>query len=370
MAAKVIERINELKAARVAVDLPSGLNADTGAVEGPCVKADYTVTMCLPKRGLLLYPGAEYCGEVIVADIGFPKKAIEEQGVQVELITEELARSLLPPRPGSAHKGSFGHVLVVAGSVGLTGAAALASLSALRAGAGMVTLALPESLNDLMEVKLTEVMTLPLPETPARTISIKAIDRIKEFLEKATVLAIGPGLSREPETMEFVRRLCGEIEKPTVVDADGLNALAAERESLKSLGPNFVLTPHPGEMSRLTGMSVAEIESDRIETARGFASEHGVTLVLKGAPTIVASPDGKAFINSTGNPGLATAGSGDVLTGLIAGLMAQGMKPTDAAVAAVYFHGLAADRLIEEGKTSQRGLISGDLIEMCGRLLG
>jgi len=370
LAGEVIERINQLKAVRVAVDLPSGLNADTGAVEGPCVRADFTVTMALPKRGLLLYPGADYCGEVRVADIGFPKVAIESQEVKTELITEEIALSLLPRRSPSGHKGTFGHVLVIAGSVGLTGAATLTSMAALRAGAGMVTLGIPQSLNEVMEVKLTEVMTLPLPETPLRTLSVKAMDEILDFMPRATVLAVGPGLSRDRETVELVCKLCFESDKPMVIDADGLNAIAQFPETLERLGPDVVLTPHPGEMSRLTGKSVQEIESDRVESARSFAVKYGLTLTLKGAPTVIASPDGRVYINSTGNSGMATAGMGDVLTGLIAGLIAQGMSPTNAALVAVFYHGLAADRLLSEGKVSQRGLIAGDVLEMCGKIIG
>lgn len=370
LAGEVIERINRLKAIKVAVDLPSGLNADTGAVEGPCVKADFTVTMALPKRGLLLYPGADRCGEVRVADIGFPKIAIESQGVKTELITEEKVLSLLPHRPPNGHKGTFGHVLVIAGSVGMTGAASLTSMAALRAGAGMVTLGIPQSLNDVMEVKLTEVMTLPLPETPHRTLSVKAMDEILDFMPRATVLAVGPGLSRDRESVELVCKLCFESDKPMVIDADGLNAIAQLPETLERLGPDAVLTPHPGEMSRLTGRSVQEIEGDRVEVARNFALKYGLTLVLKGAPTVVASPEGMVYINSTGNSGMATAGMGDVLTGLIAGLIAQGMSPLDAAIAGVFYHGLAADRLLLEGRISQRGLIANDVLEMCGRIIG
>jgi NAD(P)H-hydrate epimerase len=370
LAGKVIERVNRLRAVRIAVDLPSGLNADTGAVEGPCVRADFTVTMALPKRGLFLHPGADYCGEVRVAHIGFPNQAIESQGIKTELITGDLALSLLPSRPASGHKGTFGHVLVIAGSLGLTGAATLTSLAALRSGAGMVTLGIPESLNSIMEVKLTEVMTLPLPETSRRALSVRAMEGILEFMPRATVLAIGPGLSQDPETVELVWKLCFESTKPMVIDADGLNAIAQNPEILDRIGPDVVLTPHPGEMSRLTSHTVKEIESNRIEAAKEFALKHGLTLVLKGAPTIVAAPDGKAYVNSTGNPGMASAGMGDVLTGLIAGLMAQGMSPTDAAISAVFYHGLAADKLVAEGDISQRGLIAGDVLEMCGKIIG
>lgn len=361
LAAEVIEVINQAGAPVVAVDIPSGLNTDAGAVEGPCVQAQVTATMALPKRGLLLSPGREQAGRVEVVDIGVPPEAIAAEGIQVELLEESDMASLLPARPPHAHKGDFGRVVVIAGSVGMTGAAALTCQAVMRSGAGMAILGLPESLNDLMEVKLTEVMTRPLPETEERTLSLRAESPIWELLEWADVLAIGPGLSRHPETKTLVKRVLSRVELPTVVDADGLNALADDVGMLAKVKADMVLTPHPGELSRLIGRSAQEIDSLRVEVAQEAAQGLGVVLVLKGSPTVIATPDGAAFISPTGNAGMATAGSGDVLTGAIAGLMAQGLNVLDAVRLGVFLHGLAGDLVAE--RRGQWGLIAGDLVE-------
>jgi NAD(P)H-hydrate epimerase len=361
-AAEVIEFINSTGKPIVAVDLPSGLDADTGQSEGVCVHATHTVTMGLPKRGLLLYPGADFTGKLTVADIGFPQSVIDAQGIRVNWVQKDEARRLMPRRPRNSHKGTFGHVFVIAGSVGLTGAAALASEAALRIGAGMVTLGIPKSLNPIMEEKLTEVMTVPLPETDAQSLASEAKTKIFDFLKRANVVAIGPGLSRNPQTVELIHQLSVEIKLPKVIDADGLNALSEKRDLLDQLDSQTILTPHPGEMARLLDCSPQEVESDRIGIAQEFAQKHGLTLVLKGVPTIIASASGEVYINSTGNPGMATAGMGDVLTGAIAGLLAQGLKPVDAAVLGVYLHGLAGDIAAE--KIGESGLIAGDVLKM------
>jgi NAD(P)H-hydrate epimerase len=367
IAADIIEFINSTGKPIVAIDLPSGLEADTGQAEGVCIHANHTVTMGLPKRGLFLYPGANLTGKLTVADIGFPPKIIDEQSIKVNWVQKDDAARLMPARPRHSHKGTFGHVFVIAGSVGLTGAAALASEAALRIGAGMVTLGIPKSLNPVMEEKLTEVMTIPLPETDAQSLALEAKTKIFDFLEKADVAAIGPGLSRNPQTVELIHQLSVEIELPKVIDADGLNALSEKRELLDRLDSQTILTPHPGEMARLLNCSPQEVESDRIGTAQNLAEKHGLTLVLKGVPTIIASDSSEVYINSTGNPGMATAGMGDVLTGAIAGLLAQGLAPVDAAVLGVYLHGLAGDVAAEI--VGESGLIAGDVLKVLPKTL-
>lgn len=359
--AKVIEALNQFKGIVFSVDVPSGLDSTTGQAEGPCVVADVTATLCLPKTGLLLYPGRECAGDVYVVDIEVPSAAIEKEKVKVELIEESYVESALPARPHGAHKGTFGHLLVVAGSPGMTGAAALASMSALKAGCGLVTLAIPASLNDVMEVKLTEVMTLPLPETESRTFAAGGLDAILSFLERADALAIGPGLSTNPETRKLVLKLLPEVKCPTVVDADGLNCLSFDMSVIRKCKAPLVLTPHPGEASRLIGTSASEIDRERIHYAISISKRFSSTLVLKGAPTVVASTDGLAHVNPTGNSGMATGGSGDVLTGMIGGFLAQGVEGFEASRIAVYLHGLAGD--IGAERVTEYSLVAGDIME-------
>ena len=370
--ADVIECINETGRPVVAIDLPSGLAADTGIAEGACIQATYTVTMGLPKRGNLIHPGGTLTGKLEVADIGFPSSVIDTQNLQINWTQPSDAARLLPPRPIHSHKGTYGRVFVVAASTGMTGAAALTSAGALRVGAGLVTLGTPKSLNPILEVKLTEVMTLPLPETAEGSLALEAKSHIIEAVERTkSVLAIGPGLSQHPETVALVHTLTRESNTPTVIDADGLNALSKSKDILSSLSPQMVLTPHPGEMARLIGGTVEALERDRIGITQRFAETHNVTLVLKGAPTVVARGNGEVWINSTGNAGMATGGMGDVLTGLIAGLMAQKVPAFDAAVLGVYLHGLAGDIVAES--IGMHGLMAGDVlnnvpkaIKLCG----
>ena len=370
--AGVIECINEAGRPVVAIDLPSGLAADTGIAEGACIQATYTITMGLPKRGNLIHPGASLTGRLEVADIGFPPSVIDAQNIQINWTQPSDAARLLPSRPTHSHKGTYGRVFVAAASTGMTGAAALTSAGALRVGAGLVTLGTPKSLNPILEVKLTEVMTLPLPETAEGSLALEAKSHIIEAVERTkSVLAIGPGLSQHPETVALVHSLVRESSAPTVIDADGINALSKSKDILSSLSPQTVLTPHPGEMARLIGGSVEVLEQDRIGIAQRFAETHNLTLVLKGAPTVVARGNGEVWINSTGNAGMATGGMGDVLTGLIAGLMAQKVSPFDAAVLGVYLHGLAGNIVAES--IGMHGLMAGDVlnqvpkaIKLCG----
>ena len=365
--ATVINTINRLPIPILSVDLPSGLNADTGHPLGTCVRADRTVTIGLPKRGLLMHPGAELAGKLEVVDIGFPEQVVDAQDIKVNWTSATQAAQWMPPRPLSSHKGSYGRVLVVAGSIGMTGAAALASEAVLRAGAGLVTLATPRHLNPILEGLLPEVMTLPLPETDTGSLAVSATSTILEFAEKTkSILAIGPGLSQHPETVALIHQLIHENRKQgldlrMVIDADGLNALAHSKETISLLDSEAVLTPHPGEMARLTNTAVPTLEKDRIGTAQQFTSKYGVTLVFKGAPTVTSAPNGNLWVNSTGNPGMATGGMGDVLTGIIAGLMAQGISSESAAALGVYLHGLAGDIAAEA--LGMHGLIANDVLK-------
>ena len=365
--ATIINILNNLPIPILSVDLPSGLDADTGNPLGTCVQADRTVTIGLPKRGLLVHPGAEFAGKLEVVDIGFPEQVVDAQNIKVHWTTAAAASEWVPLRPSASHKGTYGRVLVIAGATGMTGAAALASKAALRAGAGLVTLATPKHLNPILEGLLPEVMTLPLPETATGSLAVSATSAILEFAEKTkSALAIGPGLSQHPETVALVHQLIRENQEKglglrMVIDADGLNALAQATELISLLGKDAVLTPHPGEMARLTNTSVPTLELDRISTAQQFAYEQGVTLVFKGAPTVTGTPDGNVWINSTGNPGMATGGMGDVLTGVIAGLIAQGVSSEKAGALGVYLHGLAGDIVSE--RLGTHGLIASDVLE-------
>jgi NAD(P)H-hydrate epimerase len=357
---QLIERLARAGRPVVAIDLPSGVEADTGRVPGACVRAALTVTFGVPKIGQMFYPGRAHCGTLHLAEIGFPQEVIRSVPSTAFLLTRETMAELVPRREGDAHKGTCGSVVVVAGSAGMTGAAALAADTALLAGAGRVSLGVPASLNDILEVKLTEVMTRPLSEVRRRRcLSRRALGEILELLEGAQVLALGPGLGRYRETVELVRCLVKRCNLPLVLDADGLNACAGATDILKNRPQPLVLTPHVGEFARLSGLDKEEILQDPMGAARDFAGTHRLTLVLKGAPTVVALADGRVAVNSTGNPGMATAGSGDVLTGLIAGLLAQGLEPQEAACLGVFAHGRAGD--LAGDRIGQWGLKAGDI---------
>ncbi len=359
-AGRIIEVLNGSGKPIIAVDIPSGLDADSGKVRGPCIQAVRTVTFGLPKLGLILEPGVDYTGRLHIADISIPAHLVEKSAPPRYLITDELVREWLPQRPSGAHKGNFGHALVVAGSRGMTGAAGLAGESALRTGAGLVTVGVPETLHDIMEVKLTEVMTTPLPDTGAGILSGEAGQVILTNLGKADVLAIGPGLSTAPEVVDLLKELLLSIRVPCVLDADALNAIEGEGEILKKVQVPVVISPHPGEMARLMGISVREVQEDRLEVAVRAAAAWNVVVLLKGARTVVAAPNGAIYINPTGNPGMATGGSGDVLTGVVASLIAQGLEPSRAAAAGAYIHGLAGDLAV--GEKGMAGLVAGDIL--------
>ncbi len=359
---EAIRLMNEAAGPIVSVDMPSGIHADDGAVLGCAVRASATVTFGLPKLGLYVGAGIDHAGVIHVVDIGIPAAFVNEIDGRTLLITKELVKAALPPRTASSHKGTYGHAGILAGSVGKTGAAALAAKAALRTGVGLVTVGVPASVNDVLEAKLLEAMTLPLPDTKARTLGRAAFDRILAFIQARTAVAIGPGLSTHPETVELVQSLMKHLDRPTVLDADALNALASRASLLTECKTPPILTPHPGEMARLeVGATSQSVNADRLGTARRFARERGVFLVLKGARTVVARPDGLLMICPTGNPGMATAGTGDVLTGMLVGFLAQGIPSWEAACTATYLHGAAGD--LAAGRLGSAGMIAGDLIE-------
>jgi NAD(P)H-hydrate epimerase len=361
--ADVIEKMNASSAPILACDLPSGLDAASGRAEGACVRARETLTIGFPKVGLLLFPGAQFTGALHVADIGFPSAAVEQARPACFLLDAADARERLPLRRRNAHKGDFGRALVLCGSRGMTGAAALTAEAALRVGAGLVTVGIPASLNDVLEAKLTEAMSLPLPDTGDGTLALAAEPAVRAACRRMDAIAVGSGISQHAETRALVRALLAawnDMPSSVVLDADALNNVAPVAETGVRFPPSAILTPHPGEMARLLGDDGADaVESARVESARGFARLHGVVLVLKGVPTVVAAPDGRAFLNPTGNPGMATGGSGDVLTGIILGLLAQGKRPLDAALLGVYLHGFAGDLA---AATFGAGLIAGDIV--------
>lgn len=352
--------VNSLEKTILAVDIPSGLNANTGEILGSCIQATKTVSFALPKVGMLVYPGVEYVGELEVVDIGIPKQVISEMKLRHHLLTSKQVKKWLPVRSKIAHKGSCGRVLVLAGSQGMAGAAVLAAEAALRMGAGLVTLAVPESLYPLLVPKVTEIIIKPLPETKEGTLALQAWAEIESLLAKNDVLIIGPGLSGHSETAILVLQVLEQNSLPIVVDADGLNALAANKAFLSKGKENLIFTPHPGEMARLAGLSVQEIEDNRLELVKEKSAEWAVTLVLKGARTLIASLGKEIYLNPTGNSGMATAGSGDVLAGTIGGLLAQGLGLTQAAAAGVYLHGLAGDLAAQE--KGELGLLAGDIL--------
>ena len=341
----------------VSIDIPSGVDATTGHASIPSIRADLTLTLGLPKLGLALEPGREHAGEIQVIDIGIPPDLVEALRPSVVVATAAWARALLPRRPAHAHKGSAGRVLVIGGSAGLMGAVALASHSALRAGAGYSVAAVPASCVDVLETRVTEVVKRGFMETPQRSLAADALEAILPEAQRADAVAIGPGLSRDPETERLVWGLLEQVESPVVLDADGLNAF--EGKSLRRVHGPLIVTPHFGEAARLGGVAIGDVARDPTGWARGFATASGAIVCLKSVPMLTLVAGEPAILNSTGNPGMATAGAGDVLTGTIAGLLAQGMDPGEAAAVGCFVHGLAGD--IAARRLGRRGLTAGDI---------
>lgn len=368
---KIISLLNKMNLPVVSVDIASGVSSDTGQIMGEAVIADYTVTFGLPKRGHFLYPGAEHTGKLFIEDIGFPDELIKSEKIKTEYLEKKDMSLLIPERQRYSHKGDYGHILIIAGSRGKTGAAFMCAKACLRAGAGLVTVGVPESLMDVFQSRAVEEMTLVLPDKGDGTLSSKAALKILEFVSaKADALAIGPGMSDTNDVKNIISEIVLNSTKPVVLDADALNALSGNKAILKSAKAPLILTPHPGEMARLTqgtkgqrvkGSEIKAIEKDRINTAMSFAKETRTYLVLKGVPTIVSEPEGRAYINSTGNSGMASGGSGDVLAGMIASFLGQGLNPLEASVIGVFMHGYAGD--IAASKKGEHSLIASDIIE-------
>ena len=358
--ARGIAHVNACGRPVVALDVPSGLSADGGPPEGPVVRAALTPTFAGLKRALVSGPGVELAGRVVVVDIGVPAAEVARGIATFVLEPADVARHF-PRRPRDGHKGSYGHLLVVAGSVGKTGAAALAARGAMRAGAGLVTVATAAAAQPVVAALLLEAMSEPVPDTPAGTIALAARERLGELAERRDAVALGPGLGLDEDTQALARALVFDCERPMVVDADALTALVGHLDRLRGAPAARCLTPHPGEMARLLGATIADVQRDRIATARQFATAWEVSVVLKGATSAIGLPDGTVLLNPTGNPGMASGGTGDVLTGVVGAFLARGLEPAAAVPAAVYLHGLAGDVAAE--RVGQESLVAGDLVE-------
>lgn len=358
---EIIHCINSSKKSVVSVDVPTGLCASTGRILGQsCIHAQLTVTFALPKIGLFCSPYRHYMGELKVVDIGIPSFLSEEDpNLKVELLEKNHLITYFKPRPPASNKGNYGHVLIVAGSPGKTGAGVMAAQAALRCGSGLVTLGIPRSLHHILETKTTEIMTLGLSETKEQTLAPRAIKQILPIAEKMKAIAVGPGLSTHPETALLVKELITNIACPIVLDADGINNLPlASLQYSKAL---LIITPHPGEMARLLKISTKEVQENRLEAVQKTAIACQTYVVLKGDRTLVSDPEGNVFVNPTGNPGMATAGTGDVLTGVIAGFLAQGFSPIAACKAGVFLHGMAGDLACKQ--KGEMGLIATDVLD-------
>lgn len=363
---ELIEAINSSSAPVVSIDIPSGISADSGEVMGTAVRADYTVTFALPKRGLLRFPGAGCTGRLFVADIGIPEALTSSADIQENLLTGDFVRSQLPLRVLESHKGTYGRVLLLAGSPGMTGAAALAGEAALRGGAGLVYAGVAAGeLCAVLEAKLKEVIVLGFKGDGGGNLTEGSLPEILEHAAGCDALALGPGLKPSRETLNLLKGLAREVSLPFVIDAGGLGALALEPGYLTQLEERkaaFIFTPHPGEMARMLGIDTKDVQKQRWELASQKAAEWNAIVVLKGAYTVIAFPEGEIYINPTGNPALSTAGTGDLLTGLITAFCAQGLTPGKAALCGAYLHGLAADLLVKH--SGDRGFKAGDVLDL------
>jgi ADP-dependent NAD(P)H-hydrate dehydratase / NAD(P)H-hydrate epimerase len=357
----LVEVLNISPAPIISIDIPTGVNGETGSVQGSCIKAERTVTFGLPKLGLIIHPGCEYTGEVIVADIGIPSEVFNSMDININLISGSLVSKLIPDRYSNSNKGDYGRVFIVTGSVGMTGAGILAASSALRSGAGLVYTGVPAMLTSIYDTALIETVTIPLKDNGTGILARAGIADILDRIDKSTAAAIGPGLSVNDDVTDIIYDIIENASKPLILDADALNVLSRDVSILKKLKVKAVITPHPGEMARLSGISIDQVQNNRIKVAAEFAQKWNVTTVLKGSRTIVALPDGTVYINTNGNSGLSTAGTGDVLTGLITGLVGQGAELSGAAIAGVYLHGLAGDNAAKI--KGEHGMIAGDLLE-------
>lgn len=357
----IIDAINLSERPVVSLDIPSGLDSTTGRPLDEAVNADMTVTFCLPKVGTVIYPGAAYVGELVLADIGVPRELLEKDTLMTHLILEGDIEDILIPRQPEAHKGAFGHLLVIAGSSGKSGAAVMTAQAAMRSGSGLVTVAAPTGINSILQIKLTEVMTEPLLGRDEGFLDSSAIEDALGLMENKAAVVIGPGISRREETGKMIRELVRRLTPPAVIDADAIWHLSRSKEIIRDAKNPLILTPHPGEMGHLMGISSKEVQDDRMTASRRFATEYNCYLVLKGARTLIATPEGEVFINTTGNPGMATAGTGDVLAGMIGSFLGQGYSPLESCISGVYLHGRAGDDAARE--KGQAGLMATDIIE-------
>jgi NAD(P)H-hydrate epimerase len=357
-----IELINSARQPVFSIDIPSGLHSDTGQPLGIAVKANATATFAFAKTGQLLYPGHSYTGDLNVIDIGIPNFIVQEKNIKLSLIEKKDIAACFKPRDTQSHKGSFGHLLVIAGSTGKTGAASLCANAAMRCGTGLVTLGVAKSLNERIEPQVIEPMTHPLPEKEKGVLSDHCFDEIQTLLKGKQALALGPGIGIRRNTKKLVHKLIEKSAVPIIIDADAINCIAEKPEVLLRKNVPAILTPHPGEMARLCDMTTLDIQADRIGIASQFSKKFNTIVVLKGAQTVVSFPDGRSSICPTGNPGMASGGMGDVLTGMIAGFCAQGFSPEKASLAGVYIHGLSADILSKD--IGAFGFVAMDMIQM------
>lgn len=364
---QAIEAINGCDGTVIAVDIPSGLEAERGVPLGTAVKAAHTYTYGYAKLGQIMYPGAVYTGRLTVVDISLPPSAEENVGIDAFLVDGDTLRGFYRPRAPHSHKGTFGHVAVVAGSTGKSGAAIMASQAALKIGAGLVTAAVPAILGPVVEAKLTEVMKYPVQDEGTGQFLVSSYETLRAFVEDKDIIVIGPGLGASDETSEVVRRLYAEVDKPFVVDADGVNAFVGHPDAIKKRRGQAVFTPHPGEFGRVTGKTPSQVNAERLALGKAFVEEYGVILVLKGARTTIFSDDGRIFINPTGNPALAKGGTGDILTGFVGGLASQGYSLLESALFGTYLHGYIADTWVETH--TDMDLLAGDLLDGLGEAL-
>lgn len=366
---KIFADVNSYKGYKIAIDIPSGLSSDTYMVKEPSLKADLTITMAAPKIPHIFPPASEKVGEFVVADIGIPESLFENPSYFLELITEKKIRNskIFKKRKRDSHKGDYGHVLIVAGSIGKTGAAVLAGLSVLKAGAALVTVATPKSCLPIIASSAPELMTFPLEETEEGTISETALEAILKFSEDKDAIVLGPGITTNPSTVEFVHSFLKNLKLPAIIDADGINCIASFPSVIKGRS-NIAITPHPGELGRVLKITPRDILNNRIEIVRHFAMENECYIVLKGWRTLIGEPGGSIFVNPTGNPGMATGGSGDVLSGILGGFLAQTGELLEALILGVYLHGLSGD--IGAEKKGEISLTAMDILENLPNAIG
>lgn len=362
---QIIDIANRRSCLKVAVDVPSGLNSDTGDIWGRCLKADYTVTLAQPKRGQFLNKGPKYCGQVVVKSIGIPEEMYQELNLNCQIIADSVLQPYRMPRSKASHKGTYGHLLTVGGSMGMSGAITLTARSALRAGVGILTCAVPEAVQLHVAVNVPEAMVQPL--AGGNCFSAESIESVRELLRGKKAVVVGPGMGTQETTGAIVKEIVQTARCAVVIDADGLNTAESWLDVVDDAKGTVVLTPHPGEMARLTGLETSYIQNNRLTVAQEFAQQHQVWLVLKGANTVIATPEGRLYLNTADSPALAVAGSGDVLAGIIGAFLAQGMSPEDACCSAVYLHGMAGQAVAQEiGEVSSK---AGDIIDFIPTIL-